>query len=37
MDNKKKSVTIITTVLAIVFGILLGLAKAEDKNYSYKA
>lgn len=37
MKKGKKGATIITAVLAVAFGILLGLAKAEDKNYSYKA
>ncbi len=31
-----KNVTIFTAVLAVVFGLLLGLAKSEDKNYSYE-
>lgn len=37
MKKEKKSATIITAVLAVAFGILLGLAKAEDRNYSYKS
>lgn len=32
-----KKATIITAVIAVVFGIILGLAKAEDKRYSYKS
>ena len=33
---KKKS-TIAAAVIAVLFGIVLGLAKEEDRNYSYKA
>lgn len=32
----KKKATIITALIAVVFGVLLGLAQAEDKKYSYK-
>ena len=32
----KKGLTIFTAVVAVLFGIVLGLAQAEDKNYSYK-
>ena len=31
-----KALPVVVTVLAIVFGLLLGLTKAEDKKYSYK-
>jgi hypothetical protein len=32
----KKGTRIFAAVLAIAFGVLLGLAQAEDKKYSYK-
>ena len=32
-----KNATIITVILAALLGIILGLAKSEDKRYSYKA
>ena len=32
----KKGLAIFTAVLAVVFGIVLGLAQAEDEKYSYK-
>ena len=32
----KKGVAIFTAILAVAFGIVLGLAQAEDKKYSYK-
>ena len=35
MNTKK--VSIITAVITILFGVILGLAKAEDKRYSYKS
>ena len=31
-----RNVTIVTAIIAVVFGILLGLTKAEDRRYSYK-
>ena len=33
----KKNTTIILAVLAVAVGILLGLAEAENKRYSYKS
>ena len=33
----KKNAAIILTVLAVVLGIIIGLAEAEDKRYSYKS
>ncbi len=32
----KKNVGTIAVVFTVIFGILLGLAKSEDKKYSYK-
>lgn len=33
----KNKTTIILTVLAVVLGIIIGLAEAENKKYSYKS
>lgn len=33
MSNKA---TIITVVIAVLLGVVLGLTRAEDKRYSYK-
>ena len=37
MAKSEKKATVIVAVIAVVFGILLGLTQAEDKKYSYKA
>ncbi len=34
--ESKKGVAIFAAVLAILFGILIGLTQGEDKKYSYK-
>ena len=31
-----KKATIITALVAVLLGVLIGLTKAEDKHYSYK-
>ena len=32
-----KNVRIVLVIIAVVFGILLGLSESENKRYSYKA
>ena len=31
-----KKATIITAIIAVLLGVVLGLTRAEDKRYSYK-
>jgi len=37
MAKPENKATVIVAVIAVIFGVLLGLTRAEDKKYSYKA
>ena len=34
--GKKSTAGIVVTVIAVILGVILGLAKSEDKRYSYR-